>query len=323
MRHIASKVTTAIFISLLRPLFGINGNAPICVLAIRGGLGNQLFQISALSYLARNFGCIPLIHDYDLTLSSRDRHQSQFRRLDLSEWFYLGNKLRVPEKYTQKKFLRLAWQFNKRYQLIPTLTDRELTSISTDNQGGAHSGLSMDKPFPLNRQSLNRLFFLNGSFQEPKFAINLPKFNTEKLLRVKPERFRGEIESNSNAVLIHVRLTDFTNNSEEYLRCIQKGLDIIGSNFTSFHWYTDDIGESKIILRQLWGTSKKFFDFPDETMQFDGVALLQKLTTYRNFIPSNSSICWWSFFLAQNFGLNPTIFAEGDRFHEYRFQRLE
>jgi hypothetical protein len=98
-------------------------------------------------------------------------------------------------------------------------------------------------------------------------------------------------------------------------------LNIIGNEFNHFDWYTDDLQISKQILSSVKVAPNSIFQFPDEISEFDGYTLLKKLSAYRNYIPSQSSICWWAFFLAQNCGLQPRIFAEKGKFPDFTFRR--
>jgi len=301
--------------------FGIRGKSPICILTIRGGIGNQLFQIAALSYVARNLGYMPIVNDFDLSLSSRDKHQSQFRGLDLSEWFEMDNHLRLPESLTQKKFLQFLWKLTTRYRLFYTVSDKELASASNIIRDFVGKDFRIQDLKNCDLDGHKGLFFLNGSFQEPKYVLDLRPFNTQLLLKVNSEIFQDEIELNGDKVVIHVRLTDFTNDTDNYRQNIQAGLDMIGNRLRDFHCYTDDLHTTKNLLSQIQANSKVTFSFPDEVRDYDGVNLLRKLATYSNFIPSQSSICWWAFFLSQNHGLRPRVYAGGPEFAAFKFER--
>lgn len=289
-------------------------------MTIRGGIGNQLFQIAALSYLARNFGCVPIVNDYDLSLSSRDKYQSQFRSLNLYDWFDWGNNLRLPNNYFQKILLRFFWRYTKNSKLIPIMSDDDLGSICSKHENSLASKSENDKSLNLDFDVSKGLFFLNGSFQDPKYVLDLPKFNTCLLLDVDEKIFQSEINANKESVAIHVRLTDFTNNLFEYKENIQSGLNKIGNKFHLFDWYTDDLQTSRKLLSSIQAIPSANFRFPDEFTDFDGTTLLKRLSTYSNYIPSQSSICWWAFFLAYNYGNEPNVFSLEGKFSEYKFK---
>ena len=90
-------------VGLLQHLFVRPEKKPIRIFLLRGGFGNQLFQIAGISHFSRinNFNVI--FCDSDVRLNPRDRTNRNSLDIDFSSWFSPDVSI-----YKSSKFLNLV-----------------------------------------------------------------------------------------------------------------------------------------------------------------------------------------------------------------------
>ena len=154
------------------------------ILHLRGGLGNQLFQLSALAQFSRELGFIPVIYDKDLFLSERDDFFPQYRKLDTSSWF--SNEL--SPKTLPKYVSRIFQIFMKFLPSKVILKEQDLLSAN-------------------NSRDLPRIFFIRGTFEDQRYIDD----SLKSALKTTFERLSvGEqcITSSKN-VALHIRVAGY------------------------------------------------------------------------------------------------------------------
>jgi len=143
---------------------------------------------------------------------------------------------------------------------------------------------------------LPKISFLTGYFQDFRIIDQIPIDSLNKA-----------IVSNSNdlslpkitdSVCIHIRRQDYPQSVSKnfgikyYVEAIQRFQDL---GFTRFDCYSDDISAAQEILSFLPQSQKRF---PETNLRLDSISLLRKMSTYKNFVLSQSSLAWWASYLA-------------------------
>jgi hypothetical protein len=244
----------------------------IGVLVVRGGLGNQLYQISALAYYSKLKGFLPLIYDKDLFLSARDNFSAQYQNVNVASWF--DEKHPMLLEGFASNFFRYFLIITRRLKLFKPLSEIEL------------------QKFP----SLPRIFLIQGSFQNKLYPLSLsPNVLTLNSFALQPPN--QKVHSDSRRIAIHIRLTDFLPANPFNQNYYSKSIENIDPDRNYFlDVYTDDIALARELLGKF---SSRDFNFPEANRAFKPIELLFAIATYDKIVASKSSICWWACLLAK------------------------
>jgi glycosyltransferase involved in cell wall biosynthesis len=253
---------------------------------VAGGLGNQLFQISAAlnhSNLNSLTLCIP-------NSQLRKNRQGHIDVLDL-DWSAINVHLSVIHLgYVSTKIANyfLRTQANRRQiplgrnaaTLYFTLRYKvRIKIISATGIGWGELPASTSRATPL----------YVGYFQSYRFSIEA----IDKLRIVLKSKKTSSISTKPREILVHIRLTDYIGNLKtldtEYYR------DAIGKiwntkKFDSIHVFSDDIESARNILPREYAHIAKFDANVDESV----TELLKKMTKYGGYVLGNSSLSWWA-----------------------------
>lgn len=238
----------------------------IGILHLRGGLGNQLFQLSALAYYSKSLNFQPLIYDHDLTLVKRDHYFPQyqyfcFRNLFLGAW--------PPIVLTR------FWRFIIRQLLKLPIRNLVLNQQTMDRlvrEGGT-------PPF---------IFFIRDSFEDDFFVSTLSSIDISKTLSFSdPSPIIRQSE-----VAIHIRISGYgemSDDEKENLYRISEHLVSMGVKTIDI--YTDSISAliESITLKQ-----GLLVNWPEREIELSPPMLLQALSNYRILITNGSSIARWA-----------------------------
>ena len=94
------------------------------ILILRGGLGNQLFQLSGGLYFQKRLSFQCLIYDFDLRLSSRDNFLPRYQNLNLHETEF--DVFRYISKSIMLRVIQISWGLSQRIDFIPILNESSL-----------------------------------------------------------------------------------------------------------------------------------------------------------------------------------------------------
>ena len=254
---------------LLRHLFVRPEKKPIRIFLLRGGFGNQLFQIAGISHFSRinNFNVI--FCDSDVRLNPRDRINRNSLDIDFSSWFSPDISI-----YKSSKFLN---------HVVRVLRSKKLQTFSLEE---IHS-------VDLDRRRMSKILFLSGYMQESIYADSIEKENL-----VIP--FQKETLPLIKKVAIHMRGKDGL--KQESMRLdlnyYQNALEQLGIEpNVQIDVYSDDSKYSRQMCSEIRGFR---FNFPEEEFCYTPEVLIAELTQYEYLIGSKSTLSWWASYLSVN-----------------------
>jgi len=284
----------------------IQSNNPLRYLLI-GGLGNQLFQISAGLYFAEG-------REIEFLIEDKSRAKRQERYKDLQKYNFPTNvKISQNENLNRliRRFLHLGIRFSgsisssrnslKMNHFILFFTEKVLKFLSlgkTDIVFASGVGL------PTNIKKLQKTKLTCGYFQTHSFASH--KYVNKMLMNlsagIPPVRELEDLFNralSTNVTVVHMRFGDylsdklFSNIGNQYFEnCIShlERIEIVGEIWL----FSDDISRAvKMVPQQLLNKTKIFEFYP-----LDPILTLESMKFARNYVLSNSTFGWWAAFLA-------------------------
>jgi hypothetical protein len=243
----------------------------ICIFILRGGLGNQLYQLSALAFMANKLDFIPFVYEYDLRSARRNGYGASYRVFNFDSWFPESRKIRVLEGI-EEYLVRVFLSMNRRFK-TPTV----LTEIDFENE------VMLTKRFVL----------IRGSFQNKKYPMNLPETFLDSFF---PKNLRAAFRFESGSVAVHIRLTDFLPENPFDFNYYKRALEVAASTTGSrFECYSDDIGMAIKLLDFPIGAT---VNWPEEERMLKPEYFLYQFSRYKVIIASKSSLCWWASYIS-------------------------
>lgn len=249
----------------------------VCKLRIRGGLGNQLFQFFAGAYFARHYSC-PLIIDDQLV-----KHNSDLEKRNWIE--------KLPD-------ICLAYLGVKKVErglsrLISQVVERLPSSIHfTFNDANVADLSFVSKPF----------IFVEGWYQTPKYVSSFDcQIFFESLFDYMMFNSKDSLKSYGSDLqnaAIHFRLGDYVQHGwqipfEWYFKRID---EIRDRGITRLFVFSDEIVVVKKALEKRYNRLQ-LFTFPEEHYKLNALELMFRMSFFKNFISSNSTLSWWSSFI--------------------------
>ncbi len=249
-------------------------------LHIRGGLGNQLFQLTGALFHARRLSADLYVNERALARHKDKSRQNWISHLNLE---------------TLTSQTNVMWIKGKRFAFnLQTKKFREVDLAELSKKNILQENLSF-----------------RGWFQESSFSSSLD-FDRKALspisLNQDVEGFANEVLSSRELVGIHMRFGDFKETSwgtlslEWYLKTFEL-LDRQGVKHA--HIYSDEIGIARELIQNIPRTFS--IEFPEEKKPLRPHELLWTLRHYKNFVSSNSTLSWWASYL--NLNENPVIYC--------------
>jgi len=243
---------------------------------LRGGLGNQLFQICGSVYHAKRLSCGVKLDDSQIY-----RHQDATR-----------------QTWSRKIDLRLLFDFDELKWI--NRPSRTLASRWSGHRRHAHLISEIDLKGEV---QIDRKLLLQGWFESKFYALQV--FSK---LALNAETVRNALNSTEllrgrslASAAVHIRLGDFKRSPQGVLekRIYQRGVEkLLANGITRIDCYSDDIVEAKEILKPY--VEKDQINFPESRAKMEPQVLLAAFTTYRYFVSSNSTLSWWGAFLNIN-----------------------
>lgn len=251
------------------------------ILWARGGLGNQLFQISALSFFSKTLDFYPLIHPCNLR-QERDEYKPQFRGLGIEELFETGKQKLDPSPALETILQIIYWVYSKYFRSLIYNESKLLKSSSSQMPG---------------------LFFIQDYFQNQEYPDQLCYESLKNLIRDLPENKSQStfIDSSPGKIyaMMHVRLTDshYKSNDKNRFLNMESFLEKFNllKQISELHVYSDDLTVAKELLKDCFVVIPKHY--PEEFEAFSSSVLLKKFVQYDCIMASNSTLSWWACYL--------------------------
>jgi hypothetical protein len=273
---------------------------------MNGGLGNQFFQLSAGSAFA-NGTPLELIYLNRRRSKRSVREQSNFD-LSMHPQYFCSYE---DASFIRIKILNLGLRISSRKSFgprgVPHLFNELLLLVIEFSHHifGTRSQLKIAKGlgFSSNIKCPNRPTKLLGYFQSEKYASELDA--PESLLRTSPD-FADSVlpraivlASNSNPLIVHVRLGDYSENpyfgmlSKKYFdNVIEKALT--ESDCKEIWLFSNEIHKAREMI-------SADFDLPVVEWALEGSTpseVLKVMSLGGAYVISNSTFGWWSAYLA-------------------------
>ena len=258
------KLLLRVFIQVL-----IFGKSPLAIILLRGGLGNQLYQISALAYFCRQYDAIPIIYDFDISVGKNKQEYSDYRNFSVRTWFPKNN-LQILDGLTET-FVRYFLGLNRRLKILPIFKEVDL----------------LEKPF-----GLPRVMLIRDSFQNCIYPLSLPGNFQHTFLGQE----LTHQDSYKSSVAVHIRLTDFLQSNPFDVDYYSKSITKLGvEEIDGIFCFSDDIDHAKSLLQKAQITN---VTWPEAKGPLSASEFLLEFSRYPIIIASKSSLCWWASFLA-------------------------
>jgi hypothetical protein len=243
----------------------------LLIFKLRGGLGNQLFQIAGVSSNSDGLDFNVLFYDGDVRLNPRDELGASSLEFEIHKLFPKNVIVYRPDYFAN--------------QLIKAL--RRIKSFSYFLQ-----------VVDLDYQSPN-----------PEICVTIGKGylqNVNHVLDIKPTtlhlvfRVTDGITVGASLCAMHIRGSDALRHSEMLLNAsyYREGLLRLGAkNGETIDVFTDDPVHAKKICSQL---NEYTFNFIEDHNSIAPAALLLQLSMYKKMICSKSTLCWWAAYLSHS-----------------------
>ncbi len=237
---------------------------PICFFFLRGGLGNQLFQIYSLRQLSITEGFDIVFCDFDVRKNPRDKSGA------------LGLNLKYSEDYSQAEMMKSNRLINHilriyRSQKTPYL---RMSIVNIDQSKKLPAG---------------RCFIANGFLQENLEFLSSDKFEI-------PSNLSEFIHFHNpqTKVAIHIRATDSLANSEMTLskKYYETALNYLPvARDSEVDVYSDDTQFAKALCD---GIIDYTFNYVEKNVGLNSLELLANLSNYEFIVCSKSTLAWWA-----------------------------
>ena len=251
------------------------------ILWTRGGLGNQLFQVSALSFFADYLVFSPIIHPCNLR-QARDEFNPQYRNLRIESLFSSG-KQKVDPSPVLELILILMYRVCSKFFSFMVYNERKLVQTSAT--------------------SIPKFFFIQDYFESKEYPDRLDTMSLNCLMSGVSEGKIGSRPSgnfrNEFSAMMHIRLTDShtkvsDNKRFQNMETSLKQMDF-AKQISTLDIYSDDIPLSKELLEGTFDSIQKFY--PEEFVKLSPTVLLGRFIQYDCIIASNSTLSWWACYL--------------------------
>ena len=243
---------------------------------LRGGLGNQLFQISAAASLAQACEMPLKVNTRDLEDSIDQSRGNFLKEMALDKLFNLTD---LEYSFTSENFFanRLHHRFGSRFNRRVISTNSDLLQM-------------IDSRNPIT-------YRLEGFFQDSR--IVQPSIHDNTLVSL--QTIRSEVAAMSqlvafdNAITLHIRLGDFIKNgldvlsSDYFFSAIEEFVSQFGESDFKVVVFSDDIQGARAMLH-----GKKEFIFPEQACALSPPELLYVLSNAKNLVISKSTVAWWA-----------------------------
>lgn len=242
---------------------------------LRGGLGNQLFQISAAANLANSCKIALKIFTRDIEESTNKSRGNFLRELDLDKIFIRPG---LESSLSSENYIA-----NRLHHRLDRLFSR---NVIDTNEKLSEAIASQIPDF----------YNLQGFFQHIKFVESIIQHNPSvSLLSLRPEVADiSRLVESAKTITLHIRLGDFLDNqldiltSDFFLSAITEFRSQLSITDSKIVVFSDDIAGAHLMLRGM-----KDICFPEKDFALTPPELLYILSRAKNIVISKSTIAWW------------------------------
>ena len=243
---------------------------------LRGGLGNQLFQIAAATSLAQVCQIPLIVNTRDLEDSIDQSRGNFLKEMALDKLFNLTN---LDYSLSSENFIanRLHHRFGSRFNRRMISTNFDLLKM-------------VDSRNP-------KSYRLEGFFQDFRIVQSSIHDNPLVVLQTISSEVAAmsQLVSAENSVTLHIRLGDFIKNGldvlsrDYFFSAIEEFVSKLGEPNFKVLVFSDDIQGARAMLH-----GKKEFIFPEQACALSPPELLYVLSRAKNLVISKSTIAWWA-----------------------------
>ncbi len=240
------------------------------ILLLRGGLGNQLFQIFGIAKLANTSGFDVILSDYDVRINPRDVKGASSFELSVKNIFSDECRLYKAD-WTINLFIRIL---NQR-----SIRDRYFPRIDLDHE---------------KNDLAKSIAVVHGYLQSSKMVRSFPEQSVKEVFK-----FSDNAHPDPAVIAMHIRALDALQHKEMFLdhEYYRKALrEFAGQEDVTVDVYSDDSCYARMLCSKIGDYD---FRFPEEKLALEPIQLLTKLSSYSRIIGSKSTLCWWASFLAE------------------------
>lgn len=228
---------------------------------LRGGLGNQLFQVSGGFHYAELWKTNLFINEKLVYKHSDKTRRNIIANIDLKVFFGTD----------------IQYSFIKRPRLFFKKLDLGSNMLSEDQV------LKFDEK----SQFIDNQRILHGYFQSARYVPT-------NLLNRKGLGVDETTNLHKKDGAIHLRFGDYVSHGwalpDSYYLLSTKIL--LTHKPREIHVYSDSINRAKKLLYENFPS--KIFKFPEDNHTFGPIALMSRLSRYSLLVSSNSSLAWWA-----------------------------
>ena len=239
-----------------------------CIFFLRGGLGNQLFQILGLIEISKRENFTIIFSDADVRKNPRDKNGAAAFKLRFAPLIEETNKV-FKSNFLLDLILRII-----RSDKIPKIS---LHNINFDKETSGVKKL---------------VFTGNGYLQNPKNISEL----LSKYLPINLNQY--DAVDRKSEIAIHIRATDSLENVAMSINdaFYQNAIDALTAGKSSaIDVYSDDLNFAKKLCAKL---GDHHFKFIEENHSLEAIELLATISNYKSIVSSKSTLCWWACFFA-------------------------
>lgn len=251
-------------ISLIKLLQILLKKRKVCIFFLRGGLGNQLFQLLNMIQIANREDFIVVFSESDVRKNPRDRNGAMAFKLHFDIALNHSN---------------IAFRTNSIINIVLRIIKSEKNKLI----------FLKNINFDSNTWVIDKYLFTGNGYLQNQIdtlltqAISLPL-----------NLIRYDILDKKAEVALHIRATDSVSHSDMSIEdsYYEKALVTLGIERNSkIDVYSDDLHYAKKLCAQL-GLYQ--FNFVEENQSFSAIELLASLSGYNSIISSKSTLCWWA-----------------------------
>lgn len=255
------------------------------IVALKGGLGNQIFEYCAGLALAQRLQ-LPLVLDVSAYADPRERHFALAPFALPEAVVERDTHIWSRGSFVDRVFRKLASKLGARRCGLPVLQEQ---------------GFGYDVRF----DTLTGPALLDGYFQSPCYFSSLPdqvraRFAQPRDLSVASQSMLDQIRA-SDAICVHVRRGDYVSNpvaNKTHGLCgmdyYHRGLEQVGAGLTQPHCFvfSDDTQ---------WVRENMRLPYPMTVVDINGEDAAHEdlwlMAACRSFVIANSSLSWWGAWL--------------------------
>jgi hypothetical protein len=269
---------------------------------LRGGLGNQLFQIVGSFYFASQLKRPLLLDDQDIF-----RHPDKSRRTWSKHYDWSKVLKGYPIRWKSKREILLD-RINIKYNSIQQVSTIQISENSLPNV------TTIDDDTTITGYFLDKRYFLQSD-------INIEREDFKPHINKKLFMLTQEVGGQPDALIMHIRLDDFLASrsaSRVPWKYYENAINaMVGSGVKRIYLFSDDLIIARAFVEEkIRKHSRIEIITPEEVQVFNPIELLWILSCAKNFISSNSTLSWWACALNPT-GFNITPFGEALRLENW------